>query len=93
MKVLAVVATVFMPLTLLVGIYGMNFDYMPELGWHWGYFVILGVIIVAIAVILWRFWASGWIARSRRRMSQAISFMVDPKKLIGYTVRNIKHNR
>lgn len=37
MKVLTVVATIFIPLTFIAGVYGMNFDYMPELHWHWGY--------------------------------------------------------
>lgn len=37
MKVLTVMATIFIPLTFLVGVYGMNFDYMPELRWRWGY--------------------------------------------------------
>jgi len=47
MKVLTVIATVFIPLTFVVGIYGMNFRYMPELEWHWGYPVVL-LIMVAI---------------------------------------------
>ena len=42
MRVLAVVATVFMPLSLLAGIYGMNFEYIPELSVRWGYFAVLG---------------------------------------------------
>ena len=46
MKVLTVIATIFMPLTFLVGVYGMNFRYMPELEWKWGYFTIWGVITV-----------------------------------------------
>ena len=42
MKVLTIIATVFMPLTFLAGVYGMNFKYMPELEWRWGYPVALG---------------------------------------------------
>ena len=38
MKVLTIIATIFMPLTFLAGVYGMNFKYMPELEWHYGYF-------------------------------------------------------
>lgn len=37
MKVLTVIATIFIPITCLTGIYGMNFKYMSELAWHWGY--------------------------------------------------------
>lgn len=44
MKRLTLVATIFMPLTLIVGIYGMNFQIMPELKWHYGYFIVLGVM-------------------------------------------------
>jgi magnesium transporter len=39
MKVLTIFAAIFIPLTFVAGIYGMNFEYMPELKWHWGYFV------------------------------------------------------
>ena len=46
MKVLTIIATIFIPLTFLAGIYGMNFKFMPELEWHWGYFLILGVMLV-----------------------------------------------
>ena len=49
MKVLTIIATIFMPLSFIVGIYGMNFHYMPELGWRWGYPVVL-LVMTAIAV-------------------------------------------
>ena len=41
MKVLTIIATIFIPLTFVAGVYGMNFDYMPELRWRWGYPVIM----------------------------------------------------
>jgi len=44
MKFLTIVGTIFIPLTFVVGIYGMNFEYMPELKWHSGYFTILGLM-------------------------------------------------
>ncbi|MEW6585721.1 MAG: magnesium/cobalt transporter CorA [Nitrospirota bacterium] len=44
MKVLTIIATIFMPLTFIAGIYGMNFDYMPELNWRWGYPLILFIM-------------------------------------------------
>ncbi|MBU0567414.1 magnesium/cobalt transporter CorA [bacterium] len=44
MKVLTIIATIFIPLTFLAGVYGMNFRYMPELEWHGGYFVVLLVM-------------------------------------------------
>jgi magnesium transporter len=52
MRRLTLVSTVFLPLTFLVGVYGMNFNYMPELTWRYGYFVIWGVMLV-IAVGMW----------------------------------------
>jgi magnesium transporter len=51
MKVLTIISTIFIPLTFIVGVYGMNFKHMPELEWKWGYFLIWGVI-VAIALTM-----------------------------------------
>jgi magnesium transporter len=51
MKVLTIIATIFIPMTFIAGIYGMNFEFMPELKWHYGYHLVW-VIIVAIAVIM-----------------------------------------
>lgn len=45
MKVLTIIATIFMPLTFIVGVYGMNFKFMPELEWKWGYPFIWGILI------------------------------------------------
>ena len=51
MKVLAVISTIFMPLTLIAGIYGMNFQHMPELGWKFGYpMVLLAMLIIGIGI-------------------------------------------
>jgi magnesium transporter len=51
MKVLTIIATIFMPLTFLAGIYGMNFKYMPELEWRWGYLMVW-LIIIGIGVFM-----------------------------------------
>jgi magnesium transporter len=52
MKVLTVIATIFIPLTFIAGIYGMNFEFMPELKWHWAYPVLwLVLIFIAYAMI------------------------------------------
>ena len=54
MRVLTVLATVFMPLTFIAGVYGMNFENMPELHWRWSYFVVLAVMAgVAISMLLY----------------------------------------
>ncbi len=56
MTVLTVVTTIFMPLTLIVGWYGMNFKYMPELNWTWGYpiVIIVSVLIVVCSLIFFK---------------------------------------
>jgi magnesium transporter len=51
MKVLTIIATIFMPLTFLAGIYGMNFKYMPELEWRWGY-PLVWMIMIAIGIFM-----------------------------------------
>jgi len=51
MKVLTIIATIFIPLTFIAGVYGMNFDYMPELRWHWGYPVIM-LFMVLLGIIM-----------------------------------------
>ncbi len=54
MKVLTIIATIFIPLTFIAGIYGMNFKFMPELEWRWAYFVVWGVIAgIAISMLVY----------------------------------------
>lgn len=54
MKVLTIIATIFIPLTFIAGVYGMNFDYMPELEWRWGYpAVMLGMALLGISMFLY----------------------------------------
>jgi hypothetical protein len=57
---------------------------MPELDWHWGYFAVLGVIGAVILILMWRFWASGWFARGKKRIAWIKPFLVETKKLRGY---------
>ncbi|MBL7850403.1 MAG: magnesium transporter CorA [Cyclobacteriaceae bacterium] len=60
MRVLTVFSVFFMPLTFIVGIYGMNFDHMPELRWYYGYFyAILFMVGVTLSIYLW-FRRKGW---------------------------------
>ena len=47
--------------TAIAGIYGMNFEFMPELTWRYGYFIVLAVIVGAAGTLFWRFRQSGWI--------------------------------
>lgn len=60
MKVLTVITTIFMPLTFIAGLYGMNFHYMPELNWKYGYFAVLFLMfLVGLWMFLW-FKKKGW---------------------------------
>lgn len=60
MKQLTAVATIFMPLTLISGIYGMNFRHMPELGWRYGYFMVIGVMVLIALWMVWFFRRREW---------------------------------
>jgi magnesium transporter len=61
MKVLTIIATIFIPLTLITGIYGMNFKYMPELEWPWGYLMVWLALLVIAAVMLVYFRKKKWL--------------------------------
>ena len=61
MTILTVVTTIFMPLTLITGWYGMNFRYMPELGWRYGYIVVIGISIVIVIFCLILFRKKKWL--------------------------------
>jgi magnesium transporter len=66
MKVLTIISTVFMPLSFLAGVYGMNFDRsspwnMPELGWRFGYPAFWALSIAAVFAMLWMFRRKGWL--------------------------------
>ena len=60
MKVLTIIATIFIPLTFIAGLYGMNFKYMPELDWAWGYPVTWGVMIVITIIMIIYFKRKKW---------------------------------
>ncbi len=61
MKLLTILAAIFVPLTFVTGVYGMNFQHMPELAWTWGYPTVWGVMILVIALQLLFFKIRGWI--------------------------------
>ena len=60
MKVLTIIATIFIPVTFLVGVYGMNFKFMPEIGWRWGYPAVWAVIIASVGGMLVYFRRKKW---------------------------------
>jgi magnesium transporter len=61
MKVLTIIATIFMPLTFITSLYGMNFKNMPELQWEYGYYGVLGLVVVIALAMLEYFRRKGWI--------------------------------
>jgi len=61
MKVLTIIATIFIPLTFIAGVYGMNFKFMPELDWRWGYFGALAIMAVVGVVMVGFFRRKKWI--------------------------------
>lgn len=60
LRLLTIVSTIFIPLTLITGIYGMNFRVMPELQWQFGYFGVLAGMVALAAAMLWGFYRNGW---------------------------------
>jgi magnesium transporter len=65
MRVLTVLSTIMLPLTLIAGIYGMNFEHMPELHWLHGYPFALGLMGAVAIVMLLFFWKKGWIGKGK----------------------------
>ncbi|WP_413558169.1 CorA family divalent cation transporter [Bdellovibrio sp. HCB209] len=63
MRILTVVSIFFLPLNFIAGVYGMNFEFMPELKHHYGYFSVLGTMaLLAIAILGW-VWHKGWLSK------------------------------
>ena len=60
MKVLTIITSIFAPLTFIAGIYGMNFEHMPELSWKYGYVIMLGIMVITgVSMLIW-FMRRGW---------------------------------
>jgi len=64
MKVLTMISTIFIPLSFLASLYGMNFRHMPELESPYGYYAVLGVMACTVAGMVFFFYRKGWLARS-----------------------------
>jgi magnesium transporter len=61
MKVLTIIATIFIPITFLVGVYGMNFQFMPEIKWRWGYALVWVLILAVVGVMVSYFRRKKWL--------------------------------
>ncbi len=64
-RVLTILSSIFIPLTFIVGVYGMNFEHMPELHWRYGYYLTWVVMLVVVATLLVYFRRNGWIGSKR----------------------------
>ncbi|ELR97170.1 magnesium/cobalt transporter CorA [Gloeocapsa sp. PCC 73106] len=60
MKILTVISAIFIPLTFIAGVYGMNFENMPELKWYYGYFICLACMLGIAIALIYSFWRNGW---------------------------------
>jgi|TARA_B110000116_G_C16581727_1_gene466583 magnesium transporter len=60
MKTLTILSVIFIPLTFLAGIYGMNFEHIPELKFKYGYFILLGIMVLVTIVSVWYFKRKKW---------------------------------
>ncbi|MEC4983838.1 MAG: magnesium/cobalt transporter CorA [Oscillatoria sp. PMC 1068.18] len=60
MKLLTVISTIFIPLSFMAGVYGMNFERIPELSWKWGYLGFWLIVLAIASSLIWFFWRQGW---------------------------------
>ena len=97
MKVLSIVATVFLPLGLVASLFGMNFQHMPGLDFRWGYHIVIGLTIVAVALVAWVFWLKRWVIAGAgffrpRRLINFVPNAVDPVRLANDLRRTVSEN-
>jgi magnesium transporter len=70
MKVLTIFSAIMLPLTFIAGVYGMNFEHMPELATNYGYFVVWGIMLIVAVGMLGFFWRRGWIGSANKKTSK-----------------------
>ena len=97
MKILSMVATIFMPLTLIAGIFGMNFQNMPALESLWIYYVIWALTVGALLLMLWMLWLKRWnvvgrFVLRRRQLGRFVPTAVEPAWLTAYLGRAAARN-
>jgi len=73
MKVLTIFSAIMLPLTFIAGLYGMNFDNLPELHYEYSYFIVLGVMVMVAIGMLIFFWRRGWIGNGPEGSSETMN--------------------
>ena len=81
MKVLTIFSAIMLPLTFIAGLYGMNFDNLPELHWKYSYFLVLALMLLVAGTMLYFFWRRGWIGGGDKRPMSAPSSERDELKV------------
>jgi len=66
MKVLTIFSSILLPVNFVAGIYGMNFEFMPELHWRWGFLWAVGLMTIIALIMLTWFWKEGWLWTGRK---------------------------
>lgn len=97
MKVLSIIATIFMPLGLIAGIFGMNFQNMPGTEFQWGYHIVWVLALVGFVITLWMLWLKRWLVGGhsllrRQRLGRFVPTAVDPVRLTSYVGRAAARN-
>ncbi len=97
MKVLSIVATVFLPLGLIAGLFGMNFENMPGVGFRWGYHIVVGISVLAAGLVAWMFWLKRWVIAGAgffrpRRLRGFVPQAVDPTRLATHLGNTVARN-
>ncbi len=85
MRLLTAVTSIFIPLSFITGLYGMNFAHMPELRWRYGYFAVLILLVGTAGLLVWMFRRAGWLSMSERepRRSSPAPIAQDARNLNG----------
>ncbi|MFO0947222.1 MAG: magnesium/cobalt transporter CorA [Planctomycetota bacterium] len=75
MKVLTIISTIFIPVTFIAGIYGMNFQDMPELKWRYGYPACMAGMFIVAALMVWFFQRKGWliVLKSKKKLTPGLA--------------------
>lgn len=78
LKFLSIFSAFWLPLTFIAGIYGMNFENIPELKWQYGYYITLGMMVLVGTLVIVYFWRKGWIFQKNGEESEVVENAEEP---------------